>query len=209
MWHVSDLYVMLDLTAYFNNDGISCDADRTDGDFTGLGNTYPEEDLPASNSVLVCDGVVFRFPDKKDGLNNNICLEGQCIPVPEDRYDGLCLLGASSGFSVEDSVRFRLADGRCENEFLGLSSWRLCHSLKYGERVAIKCSGYHFPSQHVYTDRIDVDYGIWMQVIPIRSLGLVTYIEFPDNPDLHIFSITMRRVPVFESDVNDLLDDAT
>ena len=188
-----DRYMMLDLVPHFNNDGISSDADRTDGDFTGRGNTYPEEDLPASNSVLECDGVIFRFPDKRDGLNNNISLEGQCIAVSEDRYDALFLLGASSGYSVEDKVRFGFADGRYGEAFLGLSSWRLSRNLKYGERVAVKCSGYHFPSQHVYTDRIDVDYGIWMQYIPIGSDGHLTHIEFPDNPDLHIFSITMRR----------------
>lgn len=190
-----DHYMMLDLTSHFNNDGISSDADRTDGDFTGLGNTYPEEDLPASNSFLECDGVIFRFPDKRDGLKNNISLEGQRIAVPENRYDGLFFLGASSGYSVEDMVRFVFGNGKYEDAFLGLSSWRLCHNLKYGERVAVICSGYHFPSQHVYTRLIDVDYGIWMQYIPMDNNSHLTHIELPDNPDLHIFAITLRGLP--------------
>ncbi len=186
-------YVILDLARYFNNDGISSDADRNDGDFTGAGNTYPEEDLPPSNSMFECEGVVFRFPDKKNGLYNNVSLEGQRIPVPQDRYDSLYFLGASSGFSLEDTIRFIFADGAWEDVFLGLSSWRLCHGLKYGERIAIKCSGYHFPSQHVYTNRIDVDYGIWMQQIPINHREILKNIEFPDNSDMHIFSMTLRR----------------
>ena len=190
-----DHYMMLDLASHFNNDGISSDADRTDGDFTGLGNTYPEEDLPTSNSVLECDGVIFRFPDKRDGLENNISLEGQRIGVPVNRYDGLFLLGASSGYSVEDTVRFVFENRKCENTYFGLSSWRLCRNLKYGERVAVKCSGYHFPSQHVFTEHLDVDYGIWMQYIPIGTDSQLTHIEFPDNPDLHIFAITLRGLP--------------
>ena len=190
-----DRHLMLDLAPYFNNDGISSDANRTDGDFTGHANTYPEEDLPESNSVLECEGVVFRFPDKGNGLNNNVSLEGQRIGVPENRYDSLFFLGASSGYSVEDTIRFGYADGRYEDAFLGLSSWRLCHSLKYGERVAVKCSGYHYPSRHVYTGRIDVDYGIWMQYIPIGNHSNLTHIEFPDNPDLHIFAMTLRGLP--------------
>lgn len=187
-------FVTLDLAAHFNNDGISSDADRTDGDFTGAGNTYPEEDLPPSNSVVVCEGVPFRFPDKGDGLNNNVSLEGQRIPVPEGRYDTLYFLGASGGYSMEDTIRFAFANDFTELATFGLSSWRLCHSLKYGERVAIQCSGYHFPSQHVYTDRIDVDYGIWMQRILICNDGVLESIEFPDNPDLHVFSMTLRRM---------------
>lgn len=194
MQDVHERYLLLDLSPHFNNDGISSDTDRTDGDFTGLGNTYPEEDLPASNSVLECDGVIFRFPDKRDGLDNNVSLEGQIIAVPKHQYDGLFFLGASSGYSAEDTIRFGFADGRYEDAFLGLSSWRLCHNLKYGEQVAVKCSGYHFPSQHVYTERIDVDYGIWMQYIPIGNDSHLTHIEFPDNPDLHIFAITLRSL---------------
>ena len=186
-------FLMLNIVPFFNNDGISSDADRTDGDFTGAGNTYPEEDLPPSNSIVECEGVAFRFPDKADGLNNNVSLEGQRIPVPQNLYDSLYFLGASSGYSLEDTVRFTFVDGTVEDVFLGLSSWRLCHGLKYGERVAIKCSGYHFPSQHVYTNRIDVDYGIWMQQIPINDRGILNNITFPDNSDMHIFSVTLRR----------------
>ena len=187
-------FVTLDLAAHFNNDGVSSDADRTDGDFTGVGNTYPEEDLPSSNSVVVFEGVPFRFPDKGDGLNNNVSLEGQRVPVPRGRYDTLYFLGASGGYSMEDTIRFAFANDFTEAATFGLSSWRLRHGLKYGEYVAIQCSGYHFPSQHVYTDRIDVDYGIWMQRIPIRNGGFLESIGFPDNPDLHVFSMTLRRM---------------
>ena len=92
-------------------------------------------------------------------------------------------------------IRFVFGNGNYEDAFLGLSSWRSCHNLKYGERVAVKCSGYHFPSQHVYTERVDVDYGIWMQNIRVGSDSHLTHIELPDNPDLHIFSITLRGLP--------------
>ena len=189
-----DIYEILDLVPYFNNDGISSDKDRTDGDFTGAGNTYPEEDLPPSNSIFTCDGVMFQFPDKRDGANNNISLEGQHIPVPESLYDKLFLLGASDDNSLEDTLRFSFADGTLEEALLGLSSWRLCHNLKYGERVAIKCRGFHFPSQHVDTDNIPVDYGIWMQKVPVPTHQPLIATELPDNPGMHIFALTLRRV---------------
>lgn len=184
---------VLDLTPYFNNDGISYKSDRTDGDFTGRGNTYAAEDLPPSNSNVTFYGVTFRFPDKRAGLKNNVALEGQHIEVPQGIYKCLYLLGASDGNSLEDSIRFVFANGSQEEAFLGLSSWRLYHNLKYGERAAIKCTGYHFPSQHVCTNRIDVDYGIWMQEVAITTCKVLTAIDFPDNPGMHVFALTLRR----------------
>jgi hypothetical protein len=188
-----EAYRILNLTPFFNNDGISSDADRRDGNFNGAGATYPEEDLPVSRSLLECEGVVFRFPDKGNGLDNNIALEGQRIPVPQDVYDCLYLLGASDGANLEDAVRFIFADGGQEEAFLGLSGWGKRHSLRYGERVAVQCSGYHFPSRHVYTDRVGVDYGIWMQRTPIRAVRPTVAIALPDNPGMHIFAMTLHR----------------
>ncbi len=184
---------VLDLTPYFNNDGISYESDRTDGDFTGMGNTYAAENLPPSTSIVTFYGVSFRFPDKRDGLKNNVALEGQRIEVPQSMYKCLYLLGASDGNSLEDSIRFVFANGSQEKAFLGLSSWRLYHKLKYGERPAIKCTGYNFPSQHVYTNRIAVDYGIWMQEVAITASKVLTSIEFPDNPGMHVFALTLRQ----------------
>ena len=189
-----DAYLILDLTPYFNNDGISYDADRTDGNFDGDGATYPAEDLPPSNSPVECEGVVFRFPSKEDGQNNNIVLEGQWIVVPQDVFDGLYFLGVSLGGYLEDVVRFVFADGSKEEAFLGLSGWNKSHNLRYGERVGMLCSGYHFPSKHIYTDRVGVDYGIWMQHIPIGAAHPLVAVELPDNPGMHIFAMTLHRL---------------
>lgn len=185
-------YLILNLTPYLNSDGISSDTDRADGDFNGCGATYPAEDLPASNAILECEGAVFRFPDKTDGRNNNMSLCGQRIRLPQDNYDALYLLGAAED-DLEDTVRLCSPDSAETTAFLGLSGWSKCHSLRYGERVAVRCSGYHFPSKHVYTDRVGVAYGIWMQVVPIPTHRRLAGIHLPDNPGMHIFAATLRR----------------
>ena len=79
----------------------------------------PEEDLPASNSIVECDGVVFRFPDKSAGRDNNISLEGQRISIPEDLYDTAYFLGASEEISLGENIRFTFSDGGREEAFLG------------------------------------------------------------------------------------------
>ena len=188
-----DDFELLDLSPYFNQDGISYDEDRSDGDFAGTRRTYPAEDLPSSNSIMKCENVLFRFPDKRDGAKNIIALEGQRIQVPRAPYESLHLLGVSAGTSLEDTVRFLFTDGVGEEAFLGLSAWRRGHDLMYGERVAIRCTGFHLPSRHVYTDRLDLIYGIWMQTVPVRSCKPLITIELPYNPGMHIFSMTLRR----------------
>ena len=186
------IYLLLDLTSCFNCDGISSDTDRSDGDFNGSGATYPAEDLPESNALLQCRGVPFRFPDKGDARDNNMALEGQRVPVPRRRYETLYLLGAAEE-DFEDTVRWIGTDGMERTARLGLSGWGKGHDLRYGECVAVRCSGYHFPSRHVYTGRVGVDYGLWMQKLPIPAPGRLAAIQFPDNPGMHIFATTLRR----------------
>ena len=188
-----DGYLMLDLTPHFNNDGISSDADLTDGAFTPDGFSYPEEDLPESNTILEVDGVVFRFPDKRDGVHNNVSLEGQRICVPEGLYDCLYLLGASECISLEDTLHFTFADGSHGDTLLGLTSWDSGHSLSYGETVAIRCDGYHYPLKHVDTRRTGNFYGMWMQNVTICAHRPLVAILLPDNPAMHIFAITLHR----------------
>lgn len=188
-----DVYHMVDLRRYYNSDAVSSDSDRTDGDFNGIGQTYPEEDLPSSNSLFDCDGIVFRFPDKRDGMNNNVSLEGQHIAIPEDTYDTLYVLGAAER-DFEDNVSFITADGCWVSSLVGLSSWHKGNRLQYGEKVAVRCSGVHCPTRHVYTDRLGVDYGIWIQRVPIDTRMPLAAIELPDNPGMHVFALTLRRM---------------
>ncbi len=183
---------ILDLTGHFNNDGISSDEDRTDGDFTGTGQTFPEEDLPPSNSRVTYSGVPFTFPDKSDGALNNISLEGQRLFVSKGYYERFFILGAADVTSLEDSLAVVSEQGMHHDLPLQLSSWRLGRNLKYGEIPAIRCSGFHFPSQHVNTERLDVTYGIWMQTILLPRIP-ITSILLPDNPGMHIFALTLEE----------------
>ena len=183
---------IFDLTEHFNNDGISSDQDRTDGDFTGTGQTYPEEDLPPSNTRVSYGGVPFAFPDKSDGALNNISLEGQRLFVTERCYERLFILGAADVTSLEDRMVVASGQETHHDLPLQLSSWRLGRNLKYGELPAIKCSGFHFPSQHVSTEKLDITYGIWMQTISLPRIT-VTSILMPDNPGMHIFALTLEE----------------
>jgi hypothetical protein len=79
-------FVVVDLSAYWNNDGISYAHNRADGWFNVWGNTFPAEALPASGSLLRVAGVPFRFPCKEDGQRNNVCCCKQVVAVPPAYY---------------------------------------------------------------------------------------------------------------------------
>ena len=75
----------VNLSEYFNNDGISYDDLKCDG----------AEELPDSNSLINIDGIPFYFPDKKPGAKNNLTLREQVFIFPAYHYKSLFLIGAS------------------------------------------------------------------------------------------------------------------
>lgn len=144
------MFEIIDLSPYFNNDGISWDSNPSDGDFDGDGLTFPAEELPESNAMVRVHGIDFLFPDKSDGADNNLVLEGQCIAVSPDRYADLNILGASDpnwgGVGFQEEIILQYADGHRETVLLGLSSWFTHFGLLFGEREGILCTGYHGPT---------------------------------------------------------------
>lgn len=145
-------YFLLDLRRHFNNDGISYDAFKGDGDFNGYRATYPAEELPASNSLIYMGDVPFYFPSKEDGFMNNFALTGQSIGVEPDYYKNIFVLGAVEGMNgevYEEEVTVSFEDGTYKNIYIGLSNWLL--SPKYNETAAFQCSHIHIPEQGMET----------------------------------------------------------
>ena len=186
-------FEVLDLSPYFNNDGISWDTDRSDGDFDGHGMTFPAEELPESNCIVTLCGVDILFPDKGDGVKNNMVLEGQTVPVPVGRYSEIYILGASDWGSFEEEVALRYSDGRYERVLLGLTNCNIpLGRLRFGEKEAIRCTGCHFPDADLHSPRGNTSCGIWLQTLKADPERELEAIQFGDNPSMHIFAITLR-----------------
>lgn len=76
----------------YNVDGISSDANRTDGNFDG-GLTYPAELMPAT---IVRDGVTFALGPTNNGAMNVVACQGQTVALPVAGYSQLYLLAAAA-----------------------------------------------------------------------------------------------------------------
>ena len=190
-------YYPLPLDAHFNNDGISYHTDCTDGDFDGLGNTYPAEELPPSGKFTELGDASLLFPDKSDGALNNIVLEGQQIEIPASYFNSLIVIGASdsgryAGGGYTEPVHLLYQDGEEEKE-LSLKDWLCIPEQRPGGQEALRCRCMHTPQGR--SARSERGYPthptLWLEQIELDETRRIEQIRFADNPCMHVFALTL------------------
>ncbi|MBU1471096.1 MAG: chitobiase/beta-hexosaminidase C-terminal domain-containing protein [candidate division Zixibacteria bacterium] len=77
----------------FNEDGISSDRNRLDGDFDGQGNTLSGDLLP---DHCTFQNIEFNPGSTDDGHNNMVACKGQTIQLPQEPFNRLYILAAST-----------------------------------------------------------------------------------------------------------------
>ncbi len=95
------------LALAYNLDGISSDANRTDGNLDAEGNTLAAELLP---DTLQFQGVRFTFGPKSDGASNVVACRGQKLDW-KGNWNNLYLLLLATGGPQEGIVNVLTADG--------------------------------------------------------------------------------------------------
>jgi len=85
----------------FNLDGVSSDANRTDGDFDGKGQTIAGELLPSS---LRIDGMPFNFGSSSAGALNVMVPNGQTLRLPNGNYNRVYVVAAAVGGDVTTDI---------------------------------------------------------------------------------------------------------
>jgi alpha-mannosidase len=91
---IPDASVYNPLELVYDLDGISLDANRTDGDFDGVGNTIAGELLP---DTLVWLDAPYVFGPKEEGRMNALSCKGQTIEVTGSDFNQINLLVTSVG----------------------------------------------------------------------------------------------------------------
>lgn len=190
-------YYPLDLSQYLNNDGISFENGTEDGDFDGLGNTYPAEKLPASKQLANLCETPLLFPDKRDGAFNNVVLEAQQIMVPSGNYSTLAVIGAADSGryadgGYQDRIVFSYRDAE-EHATLRLKDWICIEEQRFGGREALRCPYMHGPTGRcALSERGYETYPtLWYEEIEIDESKTLEHIHLPDNPCMHIFAMTL------------------
>lgn len=172
----------LDLTAQFNNRGLTALGEP--GGFNIWSNTFPAEELPPIGSTVRVGGVGFAFPGSGDGGDNVRC-RGQRVDVPAGRYEWLYLLGAAER-RTEDEVELDFADGRTRRQWLRLSDFWPETPAFFGEVLAFRTEALGYP-RHIQRPHAPT---IWQQRIPVGGDADLIGVRLPDNPAIHVFSMT-------------------
>ena len=190
----------VDLSNYFNNDGISTRENLGDGNFTGS-MLYPAESLPASDKVFSVKGLSFKFPPKEDGMLNSMHCRGQVIDLPNKAAGTLYFLGASdrrlfNKVSGKDptstSVTLYYTDGETEKHKLRLTNWATPNPL-FDNILAVRSKGFHVQNRINETGgRSMFPAGIY----PKRRIP-IDRVKLGNSESVQIFALTLsKRRPV-------------
>jgi hypothetical protein len=179
--------VPVDITALFDNDGLSNEFSGTDGNFDGAGNTYPAAQLPLTGGVTD-DNVPFEFTNGDEGSKNNVVAAGQSVPVPAGKYRRLHLLGAADTADVDTTGTATYADGTTATIRIALTSWKT--GPNFGESEAVSTRETHTPSGPK-----PVKLAIFHQVVDLDPARELTSLTLPKTTGArqHLFGITLEK----------------
>lgn len=193
----ADALVLLDLAKLVNNDGISPQAAKKDGNFDlprlKSGSTYPADQLPKAGDFTPAKlkTVRFRFPDPADGKPNNVACDGQRLDVPKGVYRRLWLLAAADTHSQEGTGSLAY-EGGDEPFALRVTDW--CSDAAFGEVEAVRCA-----NRHTWDgQREEKACRIWAVAIDLRDQPLQALV-LPKNPHIHVFAATLVRAATAEA----------
>jgi alpha-mannosidase len=173
----------IDLTRFFNLDGVADLAKPTDGEFDAGARAYSAETFGAHpGQTVTVDGIPFVTPPLADGAKNAVQATGQTLEWPAERCAALAVLGASCNGRQSGMARLLYADGSEESVALELSDW--CFGPGVGEVDALQC-GYRLG----VGGKIEPAVHIWLRRLPANPAKALRGIVLPEVPNLKLFGL--------------------
>lgn len=179
--------LFVDLTPYYNRDVISFDANPTDGDFDGNGNTYSADTFP---DPIVVAGVEYWAGPTLDGLNNAVGALGQTIALPAATANSIKILAAESYENFANpEFTVHYSDGTSEVVTLsGISYWQTDPPF-YGETVAYAPAHRNTPAG---PDLEEPPPFIFEYTIAVNNTKELESVTIPDYfEEIQIFAMTL------------------
>jgi len=176
----------IDLSAYYNADAYSSNANRNDGGLTEQGDCYPSELVP---DTIRFAGVSYETGSKAEGEMNAMRAAGQSIDLPAG-YTHLKLLAASVGGDKE--VVFQIG-----NQPIAVEIADFAENVAAWDLIDLGISGYvkkqtpAFVATHRHTagkDNTAASTYMFSYTLDISGAASVT---LPDDEDIIIFAATV------------------
>lgn len=181
----------------YNEDGISSDKNRTDGNFKS-GLSYPAEMLPAE---IVSEDISFKVGNTSDGQKNIVAAKGQKISLPAGDFNKLYILAASTedtqgSFKVDKLiVKLNFQDwtgyvGQHYSRVIYFNNLKVASIIPaYTKRdnIAWFASHRHTPEAN---DAYQYSYLFKYEISLPKGTKSIT---FPENDKIKIFAITVSK----------------
>jgi len=180
--------VQLDLSPYFNNDAFSYDANRSNGDLDGNGNTI-SADLVQVNPIYA--GAPFTLGPLSDGSQNNIKPGGQIMELDDEPYNSIRVLGAASGTDEtgysSGKFTFVYADGTTSEETLLMLDYRSQSAFDLENQQTVQTMNHH----HSKTADIMENARLYQYNLSPEPGKKLDKLILPNNAQLNIFAMTL------------------
>jgi hypothetical protein len=188
-----------DLVPYFNNTGISDDADQAAGNLDGLGFSYSEQALTAASlapgAAITSGGVQYNWPGAGAGQPDNLTAAGQVITVlPVAGATELGVIGSATNGPSSGTLTITYTDGTTQTATLGFTDWT-SGSVSFGNGIA---AAMHYRNSaggasqqigtSVFTDNIALQ--------PGKTVASVTLPSRANQGELHIFALGTDQGPL-------------
>jgi serine/threonine protein kinase len=182
--------VEVPLSALFNNKGAGSRAGEAN--FDGNGYSYPDDQLPSGSSINV-NGVPYQFPIIASGINDNIMVYDQTIPLTPGQYRQANFLVTSIWGPVTGTLTVLYTDGSSSTIHLTVPDW-IDDSNKASNITDALQTSYRY-SSYSKSARISYIYAATVLLDPTRTakaLVLPSQLTgMKSTSQLHVFALTM------------------
>jgi predicted alpha-1,2-mannosidase len=187
-----------DLVPYFDNVGISRDAQPDEGNFDGQGWSYSADALAAKGvtpgSTLNADGFAYMWPSVAAGEPDDITAAGQVLRLqPESGKTAIGFLGSASNGPSKGDGTITYTDGSTQAFTLDQSDWTLGAGNSQpepGNVIAVAT-----PYRNNPGGRDNVVTNLFSASVPLQAGKTVQSVTLPSRANqgaLHVFSIAQK-----------------
>lgn len=179
--------ITLDISAYFNNEGIAVGKENTTADFNDKGEFILYEYFP-KDQIMRCGNFSFLIQEKRNGEKDNIQCNSETISVDADYYSGLEIMGCSEWGDYTEELTVVFEDGSFEKISFTLYDWipNYLHDGDMNVLIETKKS----IRDDVTTEEDCNVYGV---ICTIKEKKKITHIRLPECTSMHIFALTLLK----------------
>lgn len=171
----------VNLSGDFNEDILSIDSNKADGNIDGFNNTISGDLLKDAN---VYDNAEYVIGSTAAEALNAVKCNGQSLYLPKGQFESLRFAATSTNGNQPATFRVYYTDGTYLDTVFTVKDWLTTNTA--GEKVILSMS--HMHTQTADNNTINTLFGFY---ITLNTAKTVTKIVLPNNGNVHLFAITL------------------